>query len=186
MASLNKNPVYQESLKGIDFGGGIHTYIEYYETHLGRKPASAVLISMPTLYNYFPTVEATILAQQGITPYVYLESFPFLKPSVRMDLTDIVKGRYNNLIGEVAQESKKFGETFGGFFVSTLHEMNGFWYYWGQSSKFKNSWRRIVDIWEDKGTNQYATWVWHIACPEAHTSPRENTLGTLIHKVHCT
>ena len=45
-------------------------------------------------------------------------------------------------------------------FFSTMQEMNGDWFPWGQDSKnFKKTWRAMHKIFDDNGANEYATWV---------------------------
>jgi hypothetical protein len=168
LAATVKSQAFQDFWNSFDFPGRVGNNIEDRKAHLGRKPAVMAFMGPHAWYTNFPTGEATRLAQQGIIPYVYMGSFSQPKPSLRMELADIIKGRYDNLIGDVARQAKEFGDTFGGFFVTTLHEMNGSWFYWGQSSRYVDTWRRMVDVFEKSGANQYATWVWYFACPEAN------------------
>lgn len=51
-------------------------------------------------------------------------------------------------------------------FISSMREMNGNWYVWGQNpSAFKKVWKFMWQIFEDQGANEYATWVWEVYCP---------------------
>jgi len=139
----------------------IGPHINYYEQTLGRKAGIFVLIDTPRLFLNFPTLQAAELKTQGIIPYLNFVSLWPHKPALRMELDDIAKGKHNDKLTLLAQGAANFGEKYGGYFVTTLHEMNGPFHYWGQSSKFKDGWKRIVDIFENKGANKYATWVWH-------------------------
>lgn len=56
-------------------------------------------------------------------------------------------------------------------FFTTMEEMNGGWYPWGQNAKgFKKTWRFMHTIFEDSGANEYTTWVW-----EPFTIPHSKT-----------
>jgi len=83
-----------------------------------------------------------------------------------MQLEDIAKGKHDRRLVTHAKGAAEFGKQYGGFFMTTMEESNGNWYYWGQNSKFIPAWRHIWQIFEDQGANQYATWVWEPVCRE--------------------
>ena len=126
-------------------------YIAYYKQTIGKKPATLVFIDTPRLFLNFPTLQVTQAAKEGIILYLNFVSLWPHKPSLRLELVDIVNGKHDSELRALAEGAANFGKQYGGYFVSTLHEMNGPWHYWSQSSKFIDSWKRIVDIFEDKG-----------------------------------
>ncbi|MBW1716572.1 MAG: hypothetical protein JRH08_13465 [Deltaproteobacteria bacterium] len=73
----------------------------------------------------------------------------------------MINGKADHLIKDFAKQAREFGEQYGGFFIRTMREMNGHWYPWGQSGKFKPAWRHIHHIFNEEGANEYATWVWN-------------------------
>jgi len=73
----------------------------------------------------------------------------------------ILTGEFDDAIKESAKKLRKYGDQYGGFFIRTMREMNGHWYPWGQSGKFKPAWRHIHHIFNEEGANEYATWVWN-------------------------
>jgi len=58
-------------------------------------------------------------------------------------------------------------------FFSTMYEMNGDWWVWGQkAAPFKKAWRLMHKIFDDVGANEYATWFWETFM---HLGPRSRT-----------
>ena len=139
--------------------------IDEFRTVCGKGPFAYVLADTPKLYNPFPESQAALVSEQGIVPFIHGKVDSAL-PKHCMSLSDIIKGKYDKLITNFAKGAIEFGETHGGFFIMTMPEPNGNWFYWN-SSKFVPAWRHIWQIFEDQGANQYATWVWKPYCPEA-------------------
>ena len=79
---------------------------------------------------------------------------------------EIAQGQHDGYIKKFAQGAAEFGKEYGGFFFTTMEEMNGNWFSWGKNSNFIPAWRHIWQIFEDQGANQYATWVWALYCTE--------------------
>jgi beta-mannanase len=96
----------------------------------------------------------------------------FDRKDLHMDCKYIAEGKYNDKIIRLAKGAAEFGEKHGGFFVTTMEEMNGYWYPWGQHSSFVPAWRHIWQVFEDQGTNKYATWVWEMYCLEPERQVR--------------
>ena len=76
---------------------------------------------------------------------------------------DIATGVYDNRIDESAEKLLKFGEYHGGFFIRMFREMNLYrnWPWAGSPTESKDAWKHVWEIFEKKGTNRYATWVWN-------------------------
>lgn len=99
-------------------------------------------------------------------PYVRACLGSYFSNSPSFGLKQIAQGKYDNYIQEFARGAAEFAKKHGGFLFTAMEEMNGGWYDWGKNSNFINAWRRIWQIFEDQGANQYATWVWEISTPE--------------------
>ena len=141
--------------------------ITYVEKALGAKPC---IYSLPwsRLYSGFPMPQAIEVAKKSITPYVYAALSSHHSPIRISGLgpKEIAQGQHDGTIKKFAQSAAEFGKEYGGFFITTMEEMNGNWFSWGMNSNFIPAWRRIWQIFEDQGANQYATWVWAATCPE--------------------
>ena len=109
----------------------------------------------------------------GVIPLIYAEV-----GTGRNKLKDIVTGKYDKGIKKFAKGAAKFGEKHGGFFIATMREMNIDTQYapagWcDRPLEFKNAWRRIWNIFEETGANEYATWTieYHVDFPLAGYFP---------------
>jgi hypothetical protein len=145
----------------------ISNEINYVEKALNAKP---FIYSLPwsKLYSEFPVTQAMAVAKSGIVPFVYggLGPFDIRIPVPGFGPKEIAQGQCDSYIKKFAQGAAEFGKEYGGFFFTTMEEMNGNWFSWGMNSNFIPAWRHIWQIFEDKGSNQYATWVWDPYCPE--------------------
>jgi hypothetical protein len=141
--------------------------ITYIEKALDAKPYIYSL-PWPRLLSGFPMPQAVQVAKGNIVPYVYSTLSSHHSPIGISGFgpKEIAQGQYDGYIKKYAQGAVAFGKEYGGFFLTTMEEMNGNWFSWGMDSNFIPAWRRIWQIFEDEGTNQYATWVWAASCPE--------------------
>jgi hypothetical protein len=157
----------KENIMGsIDIEGLVSNNIGYYEKAIGAKPSIYVLYDTPRLYLNFPMREAEAVAKNGVLPYINALPGSTMLKSLRFGLDEIVSGKRDSYLIKFAQGATEFGKKHGGFFMTTMEENNGYWYYWGQSSTFIPAWRHIWQVFEDQGANQYATWVWEPSCLE--------------------
>jgi len=151
--------------KEKDFGGRgryqIGNEITYLEKALGTKPFIFSL-PWPKLYSGFPVPQATQVAKRGIVPYVYAALGSFDSPTEIPGFgpKEIARGQHDGFIKKFAAEASDFGKEYGGFFITTMEEMNGNWFSWGMNANFIAAWRHMWQIFEDQGANHYATWVW--------------------------
>jgi hypothetical protein len=76
---------------------------------------------------------------------------------------DIANGEYDDRVHQSAERLLKYGEQYGGFFIRMFREMNLYknWPWAGDPAAHIDAWRHVWEIFERKGTNQYATWVWN-------------------------
>lgn len=147
--------------------------INYYKHSLNAEP-SILVIHTAKLYLEFPTNESTAVIKRGIVPYLSASPGVYASSSLRFSPKEIAQGQCDNYIKKFAQGATEFGKEHGGFFFTTMIEFNGRWWYWGQSSNFIPAWRRIWQLFEEQGANQYATWVWEAYCPEGVPSFADN------------
>jgi beta-mannanase len=138
--------------------------ITYYEEALGSKPYIFALNER--FYSEFPTTRSIEIIERDIVPYVRACVSSYFSNSPSFDLKEMAQGKYDNYIQQFAKGAAEFGREHGGFLFTTMEEINGGWYDWGKNSHFINAWRHAWQIFEDKGANQYATWVWEISTPE--------------------
>ena len=154
------NP-YDIILPGYKRNKDTGSVIDYYEKKIGQKPSVLVIFPRIRIWSEFPIEEAVGAASKGVIPLIYAEV-----GSVKLE--DIANGKYDRGIQKFADSAIEYGEKYGGFLISTMREMNGNWYSWGQKSRlFKKTWKQIWKNFEDRKANEYATWVWEVFCPEA-------------------
>jgi len=141
--------------------------ITYVEKALSARPFIFSL-PWPKLYSGFPVPQTIEMAKRGIVPFVYagLSSFDSPIGISGFGPKEIAQGQHDGYIKKFAQGAAEFGKEYGGFFITTMEEMNGNWFSWGMNSNFIPAWRHMWQIFEDQGANQYATWVWVATCPE--------------------
>lgn len=157
------------------FTANIKKNIDDYEKNLGRQPYLFVLYETPRLFGYFPAKECEAVYSKGVIPFIYA-GIQARNPKLSLQVDDIAKGKHDKYIARFAEGANQFGEKHGGFFITTMEEMNGNWYYWGQTSKFKEAWQRIWNTFEDKGANRFATWVWEPYCPDSGNVASPNSM----------
>jgi len=141
----------------------VEQIVNYYSEAFGSKPSTFIL--MVRLEAGFPTTESTTLIKDNIIPFIHCDigpKSPGMGPP-SLEVKDIAAGKYDNYILEYAKGAAEFGKKYGGFFFTTMEEMNANWYDWGQNSSFIKAWKHMWQIFEDQGANQYATWVWAIS-----------------------
>lgn len=158
---------YVEMLKKQNFfterrGHQIDDEVDYVEKALKAKPSIFALPWTTTLYEEFPMMQTSAAAKRGIVPFVYggLGPFDVPIPVPGFGPKEIAGGKHDGLIKRFAQGAAEFGKAHGGFFFTTMDEMNGKWFSWGMNSNCVPAWKRIWQIFENEGANQYATWVW--------------------------
>jgi hypothetical protein len=141
--------------------------ITYIEKFISTKPSIYSLV-LARLYSGFPMPQGIEVAKKNIVPYVYAALSSHLSPIgiAGFGPKEIAQGQVDGTILSFAQDAAKFGIEHGGFLFTTMEEMNGNWFSWGRNSNFIPAWRRIWQIFEDQGANQYATWVWAPYCTE--------------------
>ena len=147
---------------GVDTDSG--RPIEYYGKEFGRNPAFLVLSHNISIFSRFPKEDAVNAASRGVTPFIFAETSPQSSTMKGRKLEDIANGVYDNGAREFAKGAKEFGEHYGGYFLTTMWEMNidyksAPWVWCDQPKSFKKAWQHLWHIFEETGANQYTTWV---------------------------
>jgi hypothetical protein len=142
-------------------GRGVSTTIDHYRDAFGVNPA--ILAFWSFLSIGFPVEEARTISENGIIPYIsIMTGRERWRPS--FDPDDVVNGRCDSHIKRLAMDAAGFGEKHGGFFFTTMVEPNANWWPWSRKQNTVHAVRHIWQIFEDKGANRYATWVWEAFC----------------------
>jgi hypothetical protein len=147
---------HKEHNKRFQVGREISTTINHYRNALDANPAILAFWSFLSLG--FPVTEAKTIRENGIVPYVsIMPGHEAWRPS--FDPDDVVHGRCDRYIKRLATDASGFGERHGSFFFTTMVEPNGSVWLWQGKPNTAPAVKRVWQIFEDQGANQYATWV---------------------------
>jgi mannan endo-1,4-beta-mannosidase len=110
-------------------------------------------------YEKFKPAFETQVAQHGAFPYIQID------PS-GINLASIVAGLYDNYLDTFATDVAAYGaKTHRGIIIGFGHEMNGYWYSWGNRhtspAVFVAAWRHIVNVFREEGAYD-VTWLWTV------------------------
>ncbi|MEO6349195.1 MAG: glycosyl hydrolase [Candidatus Limnocylindrales bacterium] len=134
--------------------------LDNFTNHMGgQKPAIWALwsdwgaaASDTNSGSAFPTATALELAGRGVTTMINWEPThpdPNMQNCENWSLASILSGKYDSYIRKWATAARDFG---GRVIVRFAHEMNGYWYTWGDQrctntpKKFRKAWKRVVNI----------------------------------------
>jgi hypothetical protein len=93
-------------------------------------------------------------------------------------LSDVIRGRYDDYIRGFARQAKQWGHP---FFLRFDWEMNGFWFPWNEGvngnrpGQFVAAWRHVHDIFKSVRANN-VSWVW---CPNVEVNGNLRKLAPL-------
>lgn len=132
---------------------GSYDGVDQFAQAIGRQP------NMVSYYSSwgdpFQVRFATSAARHGALTLVQIDP-------KGVSLADITVGRYDSYLRSYAAAVKVFGHP---IVLSFGHEMNGFWYSWGNRSTspkvFVTAWRHIVNIFRSVGATN-VTWMWTV------------------------
>jgi hypothetical protein len=171
----------------------IDYHVQYYKKLLGFNPKILAYYNTGDIEWGLPP-STRVLAENGIVPFVYMltwgwrglkegaakgmlrsiedvEKFPRYKYSV----DDIVTGKADGYLKTYAKQAEEYGRRHGGFFITTMQEVNNRYWDYHAHPKFREAWQRMWNKFEEAGANEWATWVWLVAspyaAPSAHTDP---------------
>lgn len=138
---------------------GLRGYaLENYLEELGVGPKIYLWESFGPAAGGFEDFLFEKTLKQGSIPFVYLLG--------NLKYLDIFEKDAENLADSTLEYKQPF-------FITTMHEMNGNWFSWGQKpNQFKDAWRKVWNIFEDTGANEYATWVWEVYSIENKSADR--------------
>lgn len=173
---MEKGPVIYPPLKGHKVQPpedgcyiGFHRdyWNPFYESmvrKIGGKPKIMVISAgMAVNPTSFPQWAVKYVASKDAIPFVYRD----LEIDILLHgFTPLVDNEeFRKGMKKYAEELVIFGEP---IFVSTMGELNGNWFPWGQKPETaKKVWQLMWHIFEDNGANEYATWVWEVYSPAA-------------------
>jgi len=142
---------------------GVRDNIDSYEEKLGKRP-SIVWLRYGFVSWKYVFEQSEEIARRKVIPFLVIDA-PY-------NFKNIVSGDSDNVIRKFADEAIKFGEKYGGFFITTMWEMNyrgkdPLWWWCNQPDSFLEAWKHIWQIFEDGRANEYATWVieYHVDFP---------------------
>ena len=126
-------------------------FIDYFTKELDQEPAIWAIQRDVGVHRGLMYM-ARKAADKGIIPFVFTGWPP----------ERVLEGDFR--LRRMSRNARKLGEQYGGFFITSMWEMNmrGVYnpYPWGgKPSQFKKAWRKIWSIFEDAGANEYATWI---------------------------
>jgi len=125
--------------------------IAYVEKATNAKLFLFALPWTTTLYEEFPVNQATAAAKKGIVPFVYggLGPFNLPIPVPGFGPREIAQGQHDACVKTFVQGAAEFGKKYGGFFFTTMDEMNGKWFSWGMNPNIIAAWRHVWQLFED-------------------------------------
>lgn len=139
--------------------------IKSFEEQTGVRPASLIMYPHLSIFGTFPMEDAVIAAKLGVIPFIYAEVNPDqTKHGTGKKLDEIVAGVYDRGAKDFAKGAIEYGESYGGFFLTTMREPNipQPWtpHTWGgQPRGYIKAWRHLWEVCEASGANRYITWV---------------------------
>lgn len=141
-------------------------YIDYGNS---RIPSRGIHYRDPKIDQYSDTVcyHMSSAVEKGVIPFVSYDARYKGSEKQRSKFGNVrdqvISGKHDKAISEVAQIFRRFGDENGGFFIRTMREMNlgKVWPWAGSPKKFKRAWTHIWNIFDGEGANEYATWVWN-------------------------
>jgi len=171
---VEKRPVMYSPLKGHKVQPpkdgcyiGFHRefwnpFYDSFVEQIGKKP-KIMIPSLGKVANSkaFPKWAVKYISSKDAIPLVYRDLSMDILLHGFGDLVD--KEEFRRDITKYAKDIVKFGKP---IFISTMRELNGKWFAWGQKPETaKKVWQYMWQIFEDNGANEYATWVWEVYCP---------------------
>jgi hypothetical protein len=131
--------------------------IESLAAATGIQPNIALYYS--GWHEIFQTAFAIQATTHGAVPFIQID------PS-SISLPAIVAGVYDTYLETFATDVASYGAQTGrGVVIGFGHEMNGYWYSWGNGhaspAVFVAAWRHIVDVFRQQGADD-VTWLWTV------------------------
>jgi len=110
-------------------------------------------------YEKFQSVFAVQAKANGAVPFIQIEPRG-------VQFAAIVHGVYNTYLRVFATQVASYGARTGqGVIIGFGHEMNGYWYPWGNGhvrpALFVAAWRHIVNVFRQQGADN-VTWLWTV------------------------
>jgi mannan endo-1,4-beta-mannosidase len=114
-----------------------------------------VVMYFSAWYEKFRTPFAATAVEHGAVPLIQMEPR-------KANLAELAAGKYDAYLSQYAVAVKAYHHP---VILSFGHEMNGFWYSWGNRhtspATFVAAWRHIVTLFRDLGARN-VTWLWTV------------------------
>jgi mannan endo-1,4-beta-mannosidase len=110
-------------------------------------------------YEKFQLAFATEAKNNGAVPFIQIDP-------VGIQFAAIVGGVYDKYLETIATDIAAYGARTGqGVVIGFGHEMNGYWFPWGNRhvspALFVAAWRHLVDVFREQGAYD-VTWLWTV------------------------
>jgi len=150
---------------------GIYSFVDsprdWFTLKIGVEPKiSTPMVRTFEVYDKFPKTLAERISESETIPFFYLDLTKYIEPHGFKNL--IENKEFAERIKKYADDIVEFGKP---IFISTMRELNGNWFPWGHNPKIAiKVWKHMWNIFEQRGANEYTTWVWEIYCPNGAPS----------------
>jgi mannan endo-1,4-beta-mannosidase len=152
-------PTHAASYLGAFATGVPRSYapMKSFAAATGARPNIALYYS--GWYEKFQLAFATEAKNNGAVPFIQIDP-------TNIQFAAIVGGAYDKYLETIATDIAAYGARTGqGIIVGFGHEMNGYWFSWGNRhvtpALFVAAWRHIVDVFRQQGADN-VTWLWTV------------------------
>lgn len=152
-------PTHTASYLGAFVPGVPESYapMKSFAAATGAHPNVALYYS--SWYEKFRLAFATDAKSNGAVPFIQIDP-------AHVQFAAIVGGVYDKYLDTIATDIAAYGAKTGrGVIIGFGHEMNGYWFPWGNGhvspALFVAAWRHIVDVFRGQGAYD-VTWLWTV------------------------
>jgi mannan endo-1,4-beta-mannosidase len=136
---------------------GSYAPMKSFAAATGAHPNLALYYS--GWYEKFQLSFATEAKDNGAVPFIQIDP-------AGIQFSAIVGGVYDKYLETIATDIAAFGARTGqGVIIGFGHEMNGYWFPWGNGhvspALFVAAWRHVVDVFREQGADD-VTWLWTV------------------------
>lgn len=136
----------------------------YLKQKIGKRPKIVIppyaLMMESRIWGRFNRLKsaADLMSNEGTIPFINKMLYYYL---LGQGLENVADDQV--FVRDMTAYAKAITRKGRPFFFTTMHEMNINVWEWGlQPEAFKKVWRRMHDIFDQEGANEYATWVFEV------------------------
>ena len=152
-------PARPASYLGV-FAKGVpdkYAALQSFATTSGVRPNIALYYS--GWYEKFKSAFAIQVTDNGAVPFIQIDP-------TGINMSAIASGAFDSFVKSFATDVASYGaSTHQGVIIGFGHEMNGYWYLWGNGhvrpALFVKAWRHIVTVFRQQGADD-VTWLWTV------------------------